>query len=377
MDTRLRGIQVDRSRLEQVLSAHEAHKKHLATDLRDELHAPALNFAAPEQLLHALKAAGLDLPDTSKETLSAVSHPIARRVLQYRELAGLCTVMQGWLECLDSNNRLFPPLNPLGAATGRFSCPKPNLLATPRNSEVRGCFVPDDPEAVLIEADYASIEMRIAAWIAREERMLAVFRDGGDIHGETAALVLGDRQARQPAKPINFGCLYGGGAERLRLTARTEYDLDFSAERARHYYDRFFTTYSGLQRWHQSARASAAGLTYGATPYGRRRWAEPTDRKEAWDWNRFQLATNFPVQGTGADALKLAMVRLHREMAGTDAHILLPVHDAILVQAPRKSAQALKDLVRKAMCDAFHEILGPDFPVTVDINRSERWGQKN
>jgi DNA polymerase-1 len=119
-------------------------------------------------------------------------------------------------------------------------------------------------------------------------------------------------------------------------------------------------------------------LTYGATPYGRRRWAaEPTDRKEAWDWNRFQLATNFPVQGKGADALKLAMVRLHREMAGTDARILLPVHDATLVQAPRKSAQAVKHLLHQTMYDAFHEILGPDFPGAIDANVSERWGEKS
>ena len=271
---------------------------------------------------------------------------------------------------------LYPPLNPLGADTGRFSCKKPNLLATPRDSEIRGCFIPDDG-CVLIEADFSNIEMRIAAWFAREERMLAVFRDGGDIHGETAALILGDRQARQPAKPINFGCLYGGGAERLRITARTKYGIEFSAEQAKQHHDRFFTTYGGLQSWQQSAKASAPGLTYGTTPYGRRRWADPADSKDTWNWNRFQLATNFPVQGTGADAIKLALVRLHQELSGTDARILLQVHDSILVQAPRESAHAVKDLVRQAMCDAFHEILGPDFPVAVDTNISERWGQKN
>ncbi|MGC2579802.1 MAG: DNA polymerase, partial [Terrimicrobiaceae bacterium] len=83
------------------------------------------------------------------------------------------------------------------------------------------------------------------------------------------------------------------------------------------------------------------------------------------------------VQGTGADAIKLALVRLHRELAGTDARILLQVHDSILVQAPRESAHAVKDLVRQAMCGAFYEILGPDFPVAVNTSISERWGQKS
>ena len=373
VDIRLRGVRVDRSRLELLLAAYEGHKKQLATDIRDELQAPNINLASPEQLLHALKSAGLDIPNTRKETLSAVAHPIAALIVNYRGLVGLCDTMQGWLEYLDGNNRLYPPLNPLGADTGRFSCKKPNLLATPRDSEIRGCFIPDD-DYVLIEADYANIEMRIAAWFAMDERMLVIFRDGGDIHGETAALILGDRQARQQAKPINFGCLYGGGAERLRITARTKYGIEFSPEQARQYHAGIFNMFRGLQSWQQSARASAPGLTYGTTLYGRRRWADPADSKDTWNWNRFQLATNLPVQGTGADAIKLALVRLHRELAGTDVRILLQVHDSILVQAPRESAHEVQDLVRQAMCGAFHEILGPDFPVALDTSISERWG---
>ena len=266
----------------------------------------------------ALKAAGLDLPDTSKETLSAVSHPIAGGSCSIGSLAGLCTVMQGWLECLDSNNRLYPPLNPLGAATAASRARNPSSWP-PRAIRRCGGVSFQTTEAVLIEADYASIEMRIAAWIAREERMLAVFRNGGDIHGETAALVLGDRQARQPAKPINFGCLYGGGAERLRITARTDTASNSAPSRPGNTYDRFFTTYSGLGRWHQSARILRRGVDLRCYPVWPQALGGSRRPQGRGEWNRFQLATNFPVQGTGADALKLAMVRLHREMAGTAA----------------------------------------------------------
>ena len=117
--------------------------------------------------------------------------------------------------------------------------------------------------------------MRIAAWFAREPRMLEIFRNGGDVHGATAERILGDRQARQPAKPINFGCLYGGGAERLRITARTNFGIEFTSEQAKEYHAGFFNTYPGIRRWHDLARNLSSELTYGATVYGRRRWADP------------------------------------------------------------------------------------------------------
>jgi DNA polymerase-1 len=264
----------------------------------------------------------------------------------------------------------------LGAATVRFSCPKPNLLAVPRNSEVRGCFIPDDPELVLIEADYSNIEMRVAAWFAREPRLLEVFRNGGDIHGETAERVLGDRKARQPAKPINFGCIYGGGSERLRITARTEFGVEFAPEQAKQYHTRFFDIYSNLRRWHEAARDASSELTYGATVYGRRRWADPGDRADHRDWNRFQLATNFEVQGAATDALKIALARLHRQFANGPARILIPIHDSILVQAPRHQAQEIAETVCETMREAFLELLGNDFPVAVEHKISQRWGEE-
>ena len=194
--------------------------------------------------------------------------------------------------------------------------------------------------------------------------MLEVFRNGGDIHAATAERVLGDRQARQPAKPVNFGCLYGGGAERLRITARTNFGVELTPEQSKQYHAEFFNTWPNLRRWHQAARDSSSELTYGATVFGRRRWADPDDRADQRDWNRFQLATNFEVQGAGADALKLALSRLHREFAGTPTRILLPLHDAILVQTPRENAQAVAEIVSQTMREAFHEILGSDFPVS-------------
>ena len=376
VDIRRRGIKVDRARLEQTLASYKATAKQRASLLRDTLGAPRLNFSSQVQLLKVLRAEGLEIEDTSKETLSASEHPVAGQILEYRKFAGLCTTMEGWRKNLDSDNRLYPPLNPLGADTGRFSCKDPNLLGVSREPEIRSCFVADDG-CVFIESDYANIEMRIAAWFAQEKHMLEVFRNGGDIHGETAARVLGNRQARQPAKPINFGCLYGGGSERLRISARTNFGIEFTSEQSKQYHDGFFSAWPNLRRWHGAARDLSSELTYGATVFGRRRWADPEDHADQRDWNRFQLATNFEVQGAGADALKLALSRLHREFTGTPTRILLPLHDAILVQTPRKNAQAVAEVLSETMREAFREILGSDFPVAVETNISTRWGEKN
>ena len=142
VDIRHRGIKVDRARLEQTLANYESRAKQLAADLRGELGAPGLNLSSSKQLLKVLWADGLEIEDTSKETLSASLHPVAGRILEYRKLAGLCTTMRGWRKNLDSDNRLYPPLNPLGAETGRFSCKDPNLLGVSREPKIRGCFHP-------------------------------------------------------------------------------------------------------------------------------------------------------------------------------------------------------------------------------------------
>jgi DNA polymerase-1 len=373
VDMRLRGIHVDRPKLEGVHAKQIRAEKQMAAELRLAFSLPKLNLQSPIQLLKAFQTVGLVLEDTNKETLSACSHELAQKLLRYRQAVGLLTTIEGWLESLDSGNRLYPPLNPLSADTGRFGCQKPNLLAVPRNKEIRSCFIPDDPDFVFVEADYSNIELRIAAHFAREERLLDMFRNGGDVHTETATHVLGDSKARQEAKTVNFGCLYGGGWERLQITARTEFGLEFSDGQAQRYHAGFFRAYPNLRKWHRAAREQADEITYGATAYGRRRWANPEDRKDQWAWNRFQLAINFEVQGTGADALKIGLIEMNQAMQD-GVRIVLPIHDAALIQCPREEAVAVTECAQAIMAGAFHKILGPDFPVTVDTKISSTWG---
>lgn len=376
VDIQLKGIRVDRAQLEKLLAARQVQKKDEAARLRAELSSPKLNFASPEQLLKALAKLGIDLKGTSKEELSECPHPLAGRILGFRQLSGTCTTLSSWLELLDGNNRLYPPLNPLGAETGRFSCKKPNLLAVSRDPEVRAIFLPDSEDYVFIENDYRNIEMCVGAWFCQEPLMLSIFQAGGDIHLKTASEILRDVKARQAAKPVNFNNIYGGSAERLRATARMEYGIEFSPEQAKEYHEGFFRLYPHFRRWHEAAKAAADELTYGATAYGRRRWADPADRADKWDWNRFQLATNFEVQGVCADGLKVALIELYKIIGTYGGRIVLPVHDSILAQVPRDQAQKLSTIIGELMCDSFHKILGPDFPVAVETKISSRWGGK-
>jgi DNA polymerase I len=164
VNMRLMGICVDRGRLETVLAKQATREKELAAELRSAFSLPKLNLQSPDQLLKAFEGVQVFLENTNKETLSEHPHELAAKLLKYREVVGLLNILRSCLESLDSENRLYPPLNPLSADTGRFGCRKRNLLAIPRSKEVRSCFIPDDPELVFVEADYSNIELRIAAW---------------------------------------------------------------------------------------------------------------------------------------------------------------------------------------------------------------------
>jgi DNA polymerase-1 len=128
-----------------------------------------------------------------------------------------------------------------------------------------------------------------------------------------------------------------------------------------------------LRKWHRAACEQASDITYGVSAFGHRRWGNPDDRGDRWEWNQFQLAINFEVQGTGADALKIALVNLGRFLAD-DARVVLPVHDSALIQCPKDEADAVAECTRATMAEAFYEILGKSFPVKVDTKISSSWG---
>lgn len=327
-----------------------------------------LNWNSQPQVLRYLRAEGLDLPDTREETLAQHRHhPLVELLLQYRGVSKrLSTYGRDWTGFLHPRTgRLHPSWQQIGAETGRMACRKPNLQQVPREPALRRSFRPREGR-VLIKADFSQIELRIAAQVAGERRMLQAFREGLDLHALTAAKVLGKpleaitKADRQLAKALNFGLLYGLGAEGLRKYALTAYGVSLTIEEAQRLRAAFFRAYPGLKRWHLS---QTEGEVEVRTLAGRRRTTA-----------RYTEKLNTPVQGTGADGLKLALAFLwERRQEVRDTFPIVVVHDEIVVEAPEEGAQAALGWLVRAMREGMEMVL-PEVPVEVEGGVYLDWG---
>lgn len=275
------------------------------------------------------------------------------------------------------DGRIHAQFKPLGTVAGRFSSADPNLQNVGRGA-LRSCFRPSDESLVLVVADYSQIELRVAAAIAKDNVMLDAFRSGEDLHRKTAAAVLNkDVEAitkadRQLAKAVNFGLLYGQGAEGLVRYAKTSYGVTLESEQATSIRSAFFKHYTGLSRWHKQAWNKVKSTTEVRTLLGRRRLI----RKEASDWEIFTTLVNTPVQGTSADALKIAMVELAPKLAPYNGWMVATVHDELVIECARSSADDVRNLCVEVMVAAANQILKNAVPIEVEAKVCECWGNK-
>jgi DNA polymerase-1 len=247
-----------------------------------------------------------------------------------------------------------------------MACRKPNLQQI-RRGEHRRCVVAP-PGRMLVKADYSQIELRIAAKLTGANALLDAYRRGEDLHALTARSVLGTGEVtkdhRQLAKALNFGLRYGMGAERFRAYARSEYGIELTGGQARKYRNSFFAAYPGLARWHRSVGRSGDRAVETRTLSGRRRL----------NVARYTEKLNKPVQGTGADGLKLALALLwERRAECPGAFPVMAVHDEIVVECDAAQADAVKDWLKKAMLDAMAPLIEP-VPVEVEVKVGRTWG---
>ncbi len=217
---------------------------------------------------------------------------------------------------------------------------------------------------MLVKADYSQIELRIAAKISGDRAMLTTYQTGEDLHTLTAQHVLGiadvTKEHRQLAKAVNFGLLYGMGSKGFRLYAKAQYGLDLTEEQAGNYRDAFFKAYPGLKRWHRSISNPPINTR---TLAGRRRQ----------NVQRYTEKLNTPVQGTGADGLKLALVLLwERRQEVPGAFPVLVVHDEIVVECGADQVEAVKDWLTRAMVEAMTPMIDP-VPVEVEVKVGRTW----
>jgi len=291
------------------------------------------------------------------EQLAAMGHEVPRLLIEYRELSKLKSTyvdaLPGFIHPL--TGRIHTSFNQAGAATGRLSSSDPNLqnipVRTPRGEAIRRAFVAP-PGAMLLTADYSQIELRLLAHLSGDSAFVEAFEQGGDIHRQTAAIIFGVAQdqvtpeMRARAKTINFGTIYGQGAFALSR------QLGITQDDAKRFIEQYFTRFAGVRAWLDRTVAEAREKGYVETLFGRRRYI-PELKDRNYNIRAFgeRTATNSPLQGSAADLIKIAMVRIAGALSeqGLASRMILQVHDELVVEVPGGEEKAATELVKRHM----------------------------
>ncbi len=316
---------------------------------------------------------------TGAETLEELGrrgYPIAQLLLRYRELSKLkSTYVDALPAIVGPDGRVHTRFNQAVAATGRLSSTNPNLQNIPVRTElgqrIRRAFVAP-PGEVLLVADYSQIELRILAHIAEEKALIDAFAAGQDIHRATAAIVLGvapelvTGEQRRAAKTINFGILYGMSAYGLSQ------ELQISTKEADKFISAYLGQYPGVKRYMEETLENAEREGKVETLYGRVRWL-PDIKSKNWNLreNARRMAINARIQGTAADILKLAMIAVDRRLRDEQpgAHLLLTVHDELVLEVPEEQAEAVAEIVKAEM----EGVVDLKVPLVVDTGWGKSW----
>jgi DNA polymerase I len=301
-------------------------------------------------------------------------------ILEYRQVAKLQNTYVEVLPKLANpkTGLIHTSYNQAVAATGRLSSSDPNLQNIPIRTDlgrlIRQAFIPRKPGNVFLSADYSQVELRLLAHLAQDPGLLGAFTDGVDVHRRTAALiediseddVTSDMRSR--AKAINFGVIYGMGARALGR------QIKVSTKEATAFIETYFQTYPGVRTFIDETKARAGRDGWVETLLGRRRLLPDINSDNA-RIRSFQerVAVNTPIQGTAADLIKLAMLRIQRSLDETnfDALLLLQVHDELVLELPRENLEEISALVRSGMEGA----LQLDIPLLVDMNHGSNWSE--
>ena len=344
------------------------------------------NLNSPKQLGKALFE-DLGLPhgkktktgySTNAEVLEKLrdQSPVVADLLEYRTLSKLNgTYCDGLLKVVDPDGRIRSVFNQTETRTGRISSSEPNLQNIPVRSELgrqmRRYFTAR-PDWVLCDADYSQIELRVLAHMAAEPTMIEAFNTGEDIHRQTAASVFGvtplevTPEMRSAAKAVNFGIMYGMGAHSLSE------DLGITYGEAKDYIDRYLARFGSVSAFMDSLIADATEKGYGETMLGRRRPLPELKAGNAMTRHFGErVARNMPIQGTAADIIKVAMVRVYRRLQaeGLQAKLILQVHDELMVECPREEA----DTVCRLLVEEMEASAALSVRLEVDAHVGDTW----
>jgi len=338
-----------------------------------------VNLNSPIQILEAFRRMGIDLPSTGEAILHRTNHPLAKMLLEYRSHEKLLSAFgENLLAKINpKTGRIHPDYMQIGADTGRFACSNPNLQQIPTDSAFRSCFVPPKGYKFVV-ADYSQIELRIMAEMSEDPAFMKAYKEDKDLHTLTASQMYNipfervDKKMRFNAKSINFGLMYGRGANSLAT------QLEITPDEAKTLLNKYFRTYGKVKSWLDRVGHEAVRKGYSTTLGGRKRWynqPDPDDPSYERRISHFERqGKNTPIQGTSADMVKYALIYIYDKIKekGYEAYPIHTIHDEIVIEVRENQAEEVRDLVEKEMIRAA-KVLLKKVPVKVDAKVSDAW----
>jgi DNA polymerase I-like protein with 3'-5' exonuclease and polymerase domains len=358
--------------LQQVLAEESSQGSLFGGPQREDI-----NLDSHQQLTQALNRLGIPVPDSTRNWKMqplAAQYPVIATLLEYRTVQkALTSYGENMIELINPvTHRLHADFRQIGAPTGRFACTNPNIQQVPHAVEYRRCFSGHPEGRKLVIADYSQIELRILAEFSGDRGFSDAFNSGADLHRVTASQVFNTsldqvtKEQRDFAKRLNFGVVYGIGAQRFALMTGV------TTPEAENVLRRYFGTYRGLDTYLKEAANRAVSDRQARTASGRlvRFRYDENDRQQISMTQR--NGKNTPIQGTSADILKRALKLLKEELAGTSSKIVNIIHDEIVVESDAGEAEAIAEKVERVMCAAGEEYL-KTVPVKVETEIADEW----
>src|SRR5580765_4021904 len=389
VDLELAGFFMDKQRWLEQLAIVEDRRGELANELQEmlgegvaqaSLFGPPranINLDSQQQVTETLTRLGIPLPDSTRNWKLqplAAQYPVVAKLLEYRTMQkALTSYGQNMIEFINpKTGRLHADFRQIGAPTGRFACTNPNIQQVPHAAEYRRCFMGHPKERRLVIADYSQIELRILAEFSGDEAFINAFKSGADLHKVTAAQVFGvsteqvTKEQRDFAKRLNFGVVYGIGAQRFSIMTGV------GVSDAEDILRRYFATYKKLDAYLRESANRAVDEKQARTGSGRlvKFNYDPSDRQQISMTQR--NGKNAPIQGTSADILKRALRLLSDELRETSAQIVNIIHDEIVVEVDEGESQDVAQKVEHAMCAAGEEFVTA-VPVKVESQIAAEW----
>lgn len=386
----LNGIHLDTGGWKKIIARNQIKKQEIEQKIRQFLEehgfaknlldSDSINLNSTKDLMTIFKRLGVPIKSTMDYDLKVANHPFADLLREYREFEKQLTAFGGSvLELVrQETSRIHPSFQQIGADTGRTSCSEPNLQQIPTDRAYRECFTAPEGRKI-ISVDYSQQELRILASLSGDPKFIKFYEDGVDLHTATASMMFNlplekiqKDTHRKIAKTINFGLAYGQGAKALGIT------IGVDEKTAAEMIDKYFSQFTFIRDWLNNAAKEAKEKGFSQTLAGRKRFYvfpkkfDPDFQQKMSSIGR--RGKNTPIQGSGADMIKLAMTFIQKRLMerNLDAFLINIVHDELMLEASEQDAEETVELVKNSMMEA-SRILAPNVPALAEGEASDHW----